>query len=122
MENSPSLHKSNLFPNLKRCEHELRMIRATTAQHHRSLTKSINGNTIAERPLWQHMAKANVYRPFIVLVLLFLFQQMSGIYAIIFYAVNLCTAIGTKFGGINEYMAMLFINITRFVFIIVNVM
>lgn len=93
------------------------MIRAATAQHQRSLTKSTKG-----RPLWQHMAKAHVYRPFIVLVLLFFFQQMSGIYAIIFYAVNLCTTIGTKFGGINEYVAMLIINITRFVFIIVNVL
>lgn len=98
------------------------MIRAATAQHHRSLTKSTTGNAAAERPLRAHMAKATVYRPFIVLVLLFFFQQMSGIYAIIFYAVNLCTTIGTKFGGINEYMAMLIINITRFVFIIVNVM
>lgn len=57
-----------------------------------------------------------VYKPLILLICLFIFQQLSGAYAVIFYAVNLFQKIGGQFGnGINEYEAMLFLGAIRFI-------
>lgn len=57
-----------------------------------------------------------VYKPLIILICLFIFQQLSGAYAVIFYAVNLFLQIGGRFGnGINEYEAMLLLGTIRFI-------
>lgn len=51
---------------------------------------------------------------------MFVFQQLSGAYVIIFYAVNLFLQIGGQFGdGINEYGALLLLGTIRFVMSIV---
>lgn len=59
----------------------------------------------------------NVYRPFFVLIGLFFFQQISGPYVIVFYAIDLFVKIGRRSGDhqINEYGAMLLLGILRFV-------
>lgn len=48
-----------------------------------------------------------------------MFQQLSGAYVIIFYAVNLFLKIGGDFEGINEYGALLLLGILRFLMTIV---
>lgn len=59
----------------------------------------------------------NVYRPFIVLIGLFVFQQLSGPYVIVFYAIDLFKKIGRNSDDhqINEYGAMLLLGILRFI-------
>lgn len=104
----------------QRRQYEMRSINATILQ--RRSVKANEANERVSKSLWAYSVQPNVYRPFIVLVFLFFFQQITGIYAIIFYAVNLCMTIDTNHGSFDEYTAMLFINITRFVFIIINVM
>ncbi|XP_059607931.1 facilitated trehalose transporter Tret1-like [Phlebotomus argentipes] len=58
----------------------------------------------------------HVYKPFVVLLILFVFQQLSGAYVIIFYAVNLFLKIGGQFGDlINEYGALMLLGLIRFI-------
>lgn len=66
-------------------------------------------------------SEAVVYKPLIILFLIFLFQQLSGAYAIIFYAVDLFREIGGQFEkGINEYIALVLLGSIRFVIAIVS--
>lgn len=56
-----------------------------------------------------------VYKPLMVLFVIFLFQQLSGAYVIIFYAVDIFEKIGGNFGkGIDEYVALIFLGTIRF--------
>lgn len=65
---------------------------------------------------WLELFKQpRVYKPFIVLIVLFFFQQISGPYVIIFYAIDMFAKIGGKFGVFNEYGAMLMLGILRFI-------
>lgn len=62
-----------------------------------------------------------VYKPLILLLFLFLFQQLSGAYAIIFYAVDLFREIGGNFKeGMNEYVALVLLGLIRFVMAIIS--
>lgn len=65
---------------------------------------------------WKTMfAQPRVYKPFLILISLFFFQQISGPYVIIFYAIDLFKVLGGQFGDyINEYGAMLLLGIIRF--------
>lgn len=69
------------------------------------------------RHLLMPFLQPKVYRPFFVLIGLFFFQQISGPYVIIFYAIELFVKIGRSSDshGINEYGAMLLLGILRFV-------
>lgn len=56
------------------------------------------------------------YLPFIILLVLFLLQQTSGTYVVIFYTVNIFQSIGGNFGfGFNEYTATIAVGILRFI-------
>lgn len=56
-----------------------------------------------------------VVKPFLVLFFLFLFQQLSGAYVIIFYAVDLFREIGGQFQkGIDEFVALVLLGTIRF--------
>lgn len=69
-----------------------------------------------ETTLLSQFKHPKVYKPFAVLILLFFFQQISGPYVIIFYAIDLFVKIGGKFGNyINEYGAMLMLGVLRFI-------
>lgn len=62
-----------------------------------------------------------VYKPLLILFLLFLFQQLSGAYVIIFYAVDLFREIGGHFEkGINEFIALVLLGSIRFVMAIIS--
>lgn len=66
--------------------------------------------------IWKKCKQPRIYKPFVILSSIFLFQQISGGYVIIFYAIPLFLKIGGNFGdNINEYGAMLLLGILRFV-------
>lgn len=74
-------------------------------------------HTDSSEKYWLRLFSASrIYKPFILLIALFLFQQISGPYVIIFYAIDLFVKIGGQFGDhINEYGAMLMLGVLRFI-------
>lgn len=78
--------------------------------------KILDSSDSSEKYWLKLLMKRKVYKPFFVLIILFFFQQISGPYVIIFYAIDIFVKIGGKFGDhINEYGAMLLLGIIRFV-------
>ncbi|KAJ6645782.1 Facilitated trehalose transporter Tret1 [Pseudolycoriella hygida] len=70
----------------------------------------------AESAWYEIYLHPRVYKPLIILLLIFVFQQISGAYVIIFYAVNIFLKIGGNFGeGINEYGALMLLGSIRFI-------
>lgn len=62
-----------------------------------------------------------VYKPFIILLIIFLFQQLSGAYVIIFYAIDLFRKIGGQFeSSFNEFSALVLLGVIRFVMAIAS--
>ncbi|CAH1102111.1 unnamed protein product [Psylliodes chrysocephalus] len=62
-----------------------------------------------------------VYKPVIIMTIIFIFQQFSGAYAIIFYAVDLFRMIGGRFRrGMDEYVALALLGSIRFVIAIIS--
>ncbi|XP_074040592.1 facilitated trehalose transporter Tret1 [Leptinotarsa decemlineata] len=62
-----------------------------------------------------------VYKPLIILLIIFIFQQLSGAYAIVFYAVDLFREIGGRFrNSLNEYVALAVLGTIRFVMSIIS--
>ncbi|XP_031636936.1 facilitated trehalose transporter Tret1-like [Contarinia nasturtii] len=101
------IYKSN-----KRCQYEMELIQKNVTQSQSNRLSTDSGSKIS----WlTHLQKPKVYKPFFLLSALFFFQQISGPYVIIFYAIDLFVKIGGKFGDINEYGAMLMLGVVRFV-------
>lgn len=62
-----------------------------------------------------------VYKPFFILLFIFLFQQLSGAYVIIFYAVDFFQRIGGEFQtAINAYVALVLLGTIRFIMSIIT--
>jgi hypothetical protein len=58
----------------------------------------------------------SVLKPVIILFFIFLFQQLSGGYVVIFYAVYVFKMVGGNFGsGFDEYDALIFLGLIRYV-------
>lgn len=85
---------------------------------------SFDGTSVHIWPTWLNIyLQPHVYKPLVILLIIFAFQQLSGAYAIIFYAVNLFLKIGGQFGnGINEYVSMVLLGVIRFGMSIVAVL
>ncbi|XP_029659755.1 facilitated trehalose transporter Tret1-like isoform X1 [Formica exsecta] len=63
-----------------------------------------------------------VYKPITILFLLFLLQQLSGCYVIIFYAISVFREMGGTFGkGFDENDALIMLGIIRFIVSILTV-
>lgn len=63
-----------------------------------------------------------VYKPLIILFLIFFYQQLSGAYVIIFYAVDLFRRIGGHFQkGLNEFVALVLLGTIRFLISVITV-
>ncbi|XP_014477239.1 PREDICTED: facilitated trehalose transporter Tret1-like [Dinoponera quadriceps] len=60
--------------------------------------------------LLRALHKPNVWKPFLILLVFFALQQLSGIYVILFYAVNVLKDIGID---INEYTASVGVGVIR---------
>jgi hypothetical protein len=53
-------------------------------------------------------------KPVIILLFIFLFQQLSGGYVVIFYAVHVFQMVGGTFGaGFDEYDTLVFLGLIR---------
>ncbi|XP_058800267.1 facilitated trehalose transporter Tret1-like [Phymastichus coffea] len=64
---------------------------------------------------YHQLGTTTVYKPCIILLFLFLFQQLTGTYVIIFYALSVFDKLGGQFGkGLNKYGAMVILGIIRF--------
>lgn len=110
------IYKSN-----DRVQCELETIRNTSGEL--AATKAASTSEQSELGLWHLLKQPRIYKPFTILMGLFLFQQISGPYAIVFYAIDLFRKVGAKFGNqINEYGAMLLLGIIRFFMAILSAM
>lgn len=64
------------------------------------------------------LKRREIVKPTLILLALFILQQLSGAYVIIFYAVSLFQKVGGRFedyGYINEYSALLLLALIRFI-------
>lgn len=64
------------------------------------------------------LKRKEIVKPTLILVGLFILQQLSGAYVIIFYAVSLFQKVGGRFEDydyINEYGAYLLLGLIRFI-------
>ncbi|XP_011861463.1 PREDICTED: facilitated trehalose transporter Tret1-2 homolog isoform X1 [Vollenhovia emeryi] len=66
---------------------------------------------------WRGFLKPTGWKPMAILFLLFSFQQFSGIYITLFYAVTWFQEVGS---GVNEYIASILVGVTRFLCSMVN--
>lgn len=64
---------------------------------------------------YEQLKSPTVYKPTIILFILFLIQQLSGAYIIVFYASTVLKAIGGEFGkGLNQYNSTVILGMIRF--------
>lgn len=64
------------------------------------------------------LKRKDIVKPTLILLALFILQQLSGAYVIIFYAVSLFQKVGGRFEDydyINEYGALLLLGLIRFI-------
>ncbi|KAL3270533.1 hypothetical protein HHI36_021071 [Cryptolaemus montrouzieri] len=79
--------------------------------------KAANQNKAGVMVVLRAFLKPTGYKPFLILIGLFVFQQLSGIYITLFYSVEFFQAVGTD---INPYLSSILIGIVRAVMSIVN--
>jgi len=102
-----------IYKNNEQCQYELENIK--------SATQKKTADSADEVSFWKAHLEPRVYKPFLILTVIFMFQQLSGGYVVIFYAIDLFRKIGGKFdGGINEYGALFMIGVIRFVLAILS--
>ncbi|XP_011701922.1 PREDICTED: facilitated trehalose transporter Tret1-like isoform X2 [Wasmannia auropunctata] len=76
--------------------------------------RSKRGNAFSK---WRGFLKPTGWKPMAILFLFFAFQQFSGIYITLFYAVTWFQEAGT---GVDEYLASILVGLTRFLCSMVN--
>lgn len=79
-------------------------------------------NSVTVKNYYRKFTSPVVYKPIIILFLLFLLQQLSGCYVIIFYAISIFREMGGTFGkGFDENNALVMLGIIRFVVSVLTV-
>lgn len=63
-----------------------------------------------EKKLWENLKSRNAIEPFIIMLIYFFFQQFSGIFAVVYYAVDVTYDAGLT---INGYVGAILIGLTR---------
>lgn len=68
------------------------------------------------KSLWKLSKEPQVYKPLIILLFMFLFQQLSGCYILIFYTINIFRNLSLNFSEkINENMALMLLGSLRLI-------
>lgn len=69
-----------------------------------------------EKSLLKFSTEPQVYKPLIILLFMFLFQQLSGCYILIFYTINIFRNLSLNFSEkINENMALMLLGMLRLI-------
>lgn len=76
-----------------------------------------NKHLQAVKNLMKTFIRPTAWKPFLILLLFFAFQEGSGIYIILYYAVNLFQEVGT---GLNEFVASIVVGCVRLVMSVVG--
>ncbi|XP_065214994.1 facilitated trehalose transporter Tret1-like isoform X2 [Planococcus citri] len=69
------------------------------------------------KELVQYCRRGAVWKPFLILVAFFVFQELSGIYIVLYYAIDFFDRAGTHF---NDYIASIMVGSLRFLVSIVG--
>lgn len=68
------------------------------------------------KSLWKLTKEPQVYKPLIILLFMFLLQQFSGCYILIFYTINIFRNLSLNFSErINENMALMLLGSLRLI-------
>ncbi|KAL1463577.1 hypothetical protein WDU94_015317 [Cyamophila willieti] len=95
-----------LNPNKAMFDQEWRLLNQVRTRHDESKEGSLLGKLFTSK---------QCYRPLRVLLILFTLQQLTGVYPIIFYAMQLFKQVGTDIGaGFDESHALVFLGAMRF--------
>jgi SP family facilitated glucose transporter-like MFS transporter 8 len=102
-------------------ESELSELVETVAKEKSSRTlspmSSNRCNMLAVKKLLKPFLQSTAWKPFLILLLFFAFQESSGIYIILYYAVNLFQEVST---GLNEYVASIVVGGVRLLMSVVG--
>ncbi|KAL6267053.1 hypothetical protein P5V15_000129 [Pogonomyrmex californicus] len=78
--------------------------------------------TVSVKNYYHKFISPEAYRPILLLFFIFLLQQLSGSYLIIFYAISVFHEMGEMFGqGLNENAALIMLGIIRFLVSVLTV-
>ncbi|XP_015602805.1 facilitated trehalose transporter Tret1 isoform X2 [Cephus cinctus] len=89
----------------------------TTEVEHQELCSSNSQDKHKKDGILTAIWRPNMWKPFLILFFFFAFQQLSGIYVILFYAVTVLSEIGVS---VDEYLGSVGIGVVRLIFSIVG--
>ncbi|PSN31521.1 Facilitated trehalose transporter Tret1 [Blattella germanica] len=97
--------------NPERYQQELKVLMETTQKQ----TLAVKPEGRMFKRLTNSILTSSTIKPVVLLLFIFLFQQLSGGYVVIFYAVHVFKMVGGTFGdAFDEYDALVFLGIIRF--------
>ncbi|XP_026829677.1 facilitated trehalose transporter Tret1 isoform X2 [Ooceraea biroi] len=103
--------------NRKQTMYEREYSRILEAYGNRTVSDEASESVVASVKSYYHsFTFPEAYKPLTILVVLFLLQQLTGAYVVIFYAISVFREMGGTFGrGLDENSALVMLGIIRFV-------